>query len=301
MPRCLSCGSAYLDPRPAPEALPDAYDGYYTHDGPAVEHEPFGAVSRLRRAMRNGYVNRRYGYRLEPSLSAGRLLFGAIPPLRAVADRQFHHLPAGGRLLDVGCGGGDWVAQASLFGWQAEGIDVDEQAVAAGLRAGLDLRLDTVEAAAAERPATYDAVTMSHVIEHVTDPRAFCHSAFELLRPGGRLWIATPNLRALTHRVHRATWVGLDPPRHLVLFTPESLEQVVRAAGFKSVQLRVTAPRAVEIERASRAAAGGLPFGSHVRLPAGAMARSALVSALSLADPTVGHEIVLVGRRGGAR
>jgi SAM-dependent methyltransferase len=83
--------------------------------------------------------------------------------------------------------------------------------------------------------ATFDAVVMSHVIEHVHQPRELLAEVRRIVRPGGRVVIATPNASSFGHRIMRAAWPFLDPPRHLQIFTPPALEATVRAAGFDEV------------------------------------------------------------------
>ena len=82
----------------------------------------------------------------------------------------------------------------------------------------------------------FDAITLSHVIEHVYDPNALLESCFKLLRPNGYIWIDTPNIDAQGHRYYGPFWRGLEPPRHLVLFTRNSLMHAVRQAGFIDVR-----------------------------------------------------------------
>jgi SAM-dependent methyltransferase len=165
----------------------------------------------------------------------------------AIVDREIRHLPArpGGRLLDVGCGSGAFVRTMAELGWRAEGIDPDPAAVASARAAGLAVTAGTLEAIDdSEHGGAYDAITFSHVIEHLHDPAADLERARRLLRPGGMLWIATPNLESLGHRRFGRDWAGLDPPRHLVLFTRASLERLLRGAGFAPQPPPLAAPQA---------------------------------------------------------
>src|SRR6185295_12468984 len=74
-----------------------------------------------------------------------------------------------GRLLDVGAGSGALVARMAALGWQAEGLDFDPRSVAAARRRGLTMHLGGLEQAGFP-DASFDAVTMSHSLEHVHDP-----------------------------------------------------------------------------------------------------------------------------------
>ncbi|WP_128106522.1 class I SAM-dependent methyltransferase [Azoarcus sp. DN11] len=239
MYRCGGCGAAYLAPRPDRATIGRAYSNYYTHcaqNVPTVRR--IGAIRTLLHDWLNGYLNSRYGLARHPARAAGRLLIPLLPPLRAAADAECRHLarpPAGGgALLDVGCGNGRFLAVAREMGWRAEGIDFDEQAVRAARAEGLQVRHGGIELFDDVRER-YDVITASHVIEHVHDPVDMLVRIHRLLKPGGRLWLETPNLASLGHRLYGPNWRGLEPPRHLVLFTPDSLRAALRKAGFSRI------------------------------------------------------------------
>ncbi len=255
--RCTSCGTARLDPRPADAAIGDLYAAYYTHAPPQANIAPAGIGGALR-ALRNAHVNARLGYDLRPAWRAGRIAGRLLPPLAAIAERGVRSLPPGERLLDVGCGNGEFVAEAAAAGWRASGIDLDATAVAVGRAAGLDLAEQSVQERAAREPQAFDAVTLSHVIEHVPDPVAFLRAVHQLLRPGGQVWIATPNLASLTHRRFGADWVHLDPPRHLVLFDHDALARALTAAGFASIRRLRPTPTAGPASAISAAVVRGV-------------------------------------------
>jgi SAM-dependent methyltransferase len=84
---------------------------------------------------------------------------------------------------------------------------------------------------------SFDAVTMSHVIEHVYDPESLLRTALGLLKPNGTLVCVTPNVLSDNHLQFGRSWRDLDPPRHLQLFTPDALENLARHAGFRSVTI----------------------------------------------------------------
>ena len=78
-------------------------------------------------------------------------------------------------------------------------------------------------------------ITLSHVIEHVHDPMKVLESCLKLLKPGGKIWIETPNIHSLGHDRFQKNWRGLETPRHLVLFNKVSLREAVLNAGFREV------------------------------------------------------------------
>jgi 2-polyprenyl-3-methyl-5-hydroxy-6-metoxy-1,4-benzoquinol methylase len=236
--RCLDCDSAYLNPRPTAASIGRAYSSYFTHSGqwrePAEELPP---LRRLLRSFSNGFFNQRFGTSFTPATSLGYWIAQAMPWKKAELEVVGRHLPRprpSQTLLDVGCGNGIFLEFARQAGWQASGVDFDEDAVACCLQKGLDVRQGGIEVLT-DRAGYFDWITLSHVIEHVHDPLALLVVCQRLLKPGGGLWIETPNIQSQGHREFGAAWRGLEPPRHLVLFNRGSLKQALHAAGFQEV------------------------------------------------------------------
>lgn len=167
------------------------------------------------------------------------------------------------RLLDVGCGDGEALDILRLLRWQVVGVELDGNAVESARSRGLDVRHGDLAAAGFAKDS-FDAVTSSHVIEHVHDPFAFLIEQKRVLKSGGRLVAVTPNVRGPIHGKHAQHWLNLDPPRHLVVFTPASLKRLAIAAGFSDIQVTTTS-RAValaEIASSKMRADGSYRWGS---------------------------------------
>lgn len=122
----------------------------------------------------------------------------AMNPVRL--DYIARHIPLRGRdVLDVGCGGGLLSEAMAREGARVTAIDLSQELLRvarlhqreSGLE--IDYRLEPVEALAAARPGSFDAVTCMEMLEHVPDPGAILRACASLLRPGGRLFISTLN------------------------------------------------------------------------------------------------------------
>jgi 2-polyprenyl-3-methyl-5-hydroxy-6-metoxy-1,4-benzoquinol methylase len=238
--RCSGCGAAYLDPRPTSESIATAYEAYYTHEPTPQPAPETSAVRQLRKALRNGYLNARYGYGLRPATRLGRLVVPLLPGQRAAADRHVRRLErprTDARVLDVGCGSGEFLLEMRAAGWDAQGLETDARAVARAREHGLDVREGALEDGVYP-PSSFDAVTLSHVLEHLPDPVGTLRTCRRILRDDGVLWLATPNLASEGHARYGRAWRGLEPPRHLVLFTPSALVRAVEQAGFHVVSFQ---------------------------------------------------------------
>lgn len=257
---CGGCAAAYLDPRPTPASIVRAYAGYDTHEAHA-ESAPANLIGILRAAARNGHLRSKWGIRREPASAALDFILMRMPVVlsRLIDEGELRGLPRPAErrlLLDVGCGNGSFLHLASEAGWNVRGIDFDADAVEAARRAGLDVSLGPIESLA-EESNRYDAITLGHVIEHVHDPRGTLSACLRLLKPGGWLWIETPNVESRGHARFGRHWRGLEAPRHLILFHPRALRALLEDVGFRGVSPAPWRPSYPWMEMASRAVREG--------------------------------------------
>ena len=139
---------------------------------------------------------------------------------------------SGAPLLDIGCGDGLLLSNLRALGWDVQGVEPDAAAAESARTRGFPVFNGSLEEA--QFPdASFAAVTMSHVIEHVAEPARTLAEIRRVLRPGGSLVVMTPNANSVLHRVFRDRWFPLDPPRHLLLHSPASLARLLRDAGFE--------------------------------------------------------------------
>lgn len=239
--------------------------------------------------MANGYAHWRYGADLMPRSRWGGAIGWLIPPLRRIIDMDYRHLPGSGEsgrtLLDVGCGDGNFLALAMKCGWDVHGVDPDPDAVSAARRKGVNVQLGGLELFDGD-VARFDFITMHHVIEHFHDPVGALHECYRLLKPGGVLWLVTPNIESFGHAQFRRFWRGLEAPRHLVLFNERSLRQIAEDVGFSKWR-RLAAPSAhLPMVRASYAMSlGRSPNDLSVVLPAKIRLVALMTSWLELLCP----------------
>lgn len=241
MHRCKSCYSIYLSPRPDTESLPAAYRDYLTHADKDIYEEVNNGEGVLWDAVR-GYIKTSCGINFQKYSSLGASIITTIPPVRQKLDRFARHLtknrfPETGILLDIGCGNGAFMALAKKMGWKVEGVEPDPVSVNLCRSKGLYVFSGSIDSVNS-RQGHYDVITMNHVIEHVPDPGDFLQKSFDLLRPGGMLWVALPNPQSFGKKLFGTAFCALHPPFHFCLASQKALCDKMHQAGFERIEVK---------------------------------------------------------------
>lgn len=204
---CLNCGLLYTMPRPSKEKIGAYYksDEYYSH-----QENKKGFVPRLYEAIKK--INLKHKFRL--------------------ASRD---LPVG-KLLDIGCGVGDFLHVAENKGWQCTGVEPSEEAreIARQRIKGDLLYSEDLEQLPDQ---SFDLITMWHVLEHVDDLKWQVAQLQRLIKPNGRIVIAVPNYRSYDGRFYNAYWTAYDVPRHLNHFNKTVITKIFKTSGLSLVSM----------------------------------------------------------------
>ena len=142
-----------------------------------------------------------------------------------------------GRVLDVGCGSGQWLATMQRFGWESWGLEPSQAACEAASAAGLNVMQGELSNASLPEQ-TFDVVRIWHALEHMDDPHAALEQVLLLLKPGGQLIIGVPNSAGTLAQLSGCYWFDLDAPRHIWHWTPTTLQVCVERAGFNVARLQ---------------------------------------------------------------
>jgi SAM-dependent methyltransferase len=168
--------------------------------------------------------------------------------VRAAREPYLAHFAAGARLLDVGCGRGEFLEAAGEQGFDARGIDLDPAAIEATRAAGLAAEVADALDYLPEHPDAFDAIFCAHVIEHLVadDAARLIQAAAGSLRPGGVLCLVTPNpgsLPTITHEFWR-------DPSHTRPYDVEAMAFLCGQAGLEITAsgLDESAPRGFAID-----------------------------------------------------
>jgi len=207
--RCAQCRLMLLNPQPSDQELGQIYtDGYFLGQ-PGAEGRR--RSSEMRRATARHYLRELRRYRG----------------------------PHGGRLLEIGCGEGDFLSEAEGAGFRVTGVDRSPFAArVARARVGAHALVVCGDAECL-RPGRehFDVCVLSDVLEHVRNPLSFLALVRSLLRPDGVLLIATPSLDSWSARLLRENWMEFKP-EHLFYFDSNTVQHALFRAGFDSAVVR---------------------------------------------------------------
>jgi len=204
--RCLGCRAVFVDPRPSDETLAALYDEkFYFSTGWAYDGLARSIIE-LIQSRRRHRVERR-----------------ARP----------------GRLLDIGSGDGSFVHHMARHGWMATGIDFSPSALEYARRthSGGHFLQGSLEDHVFPSGGL-DLITLWQVLEHIGEPRPLLERCHRMLKPGGLFVAAVPNIEGLSSRLTGERWWGLDVPRHLVHYSPDTLRRSLQSAGFRVLHIR---------------------------------------------------------------
>jgi 2-polyprenyl-3-methyl-5-hydroxy-6-metoxy-1,4-benzoquinol methylase len=207
--QCANCALVYMNPQIVPECSSQFYPPDY------APHQ----------AKWHGH----------PGRAAHGLEARATPDL---PEMILDGLNSQSRVLDVGCGNGDFLNQVRQFcHCLVNGVDISENAVLCAKRQyGFEVFQGDILSAPFEANS-FDLVTCWSCIEHIPNPAQAVKKIFTLCKPSGWLFIKTPNYDSLAAKLFKDKWYHLDCPRHLYIFSPLTIKALLSKSGFEVVKI----------------------------------------------------------------
>ena len=200
---CLNCGLLYTMPRPDKDHIGAYYksEDYYSH-----KENTKGFVPKLYERIKKNNLKNKYQLATK-SLSVGKM-------------------------LEIGCGVGDFLHTAEEHGWECIGVEPSEEAKAIATKRtkASVLSSEELESLADEQ---FDLITMWHVLEHVDDLRWEMDQLQRLIKPHGRIVIAVPNYKSYDGQYYKEHWAAYDVPRHLNHFNRTVLTKMFKTKGLE--------------------------------------------------------------------
>lgn len=201
--QCNSCGFKFTNPRPQAIELGKYYksDEYVSHSN-----------------TKKGFINSTYQSVRKYTL---------LKKLQLIS-KYFKT----GKILDIGCGTGEFLNTCKNAKWQTLGIEPDDDARKMGVENyGLDIRKE--EDLSSLLDSSFDIISMWHVLEHVPNLNERVSELKRLIKPNGIIIIAVPNADSHDAKLYKENWAAYDVPRHLYHFSPKDIETLFRNHGLK--------------------------------------------------------------------
>jgi SAM-dependent methyltransferase len=140
-------------------------------------------------------------------------------------------------LLEIGCGTGDLLKVLENEGWDVEGLEVSTYAVRLAREQCAGRIAEGTLDDLPDEAGPYDAIVMKHAIEHLPSPATALERCRDHLRPGGRIFLWTPNADSLEASLLGRYWPGWEMPRHLVLLAPKTVRAYAKRLGLEMESL----------------------------------------------------------------
>jgi 2-polyprenyl-3-methyl-5-hydroxy-6-metoxy-1,4-benzoquinol methylase len=204
---CLNCGLLYTMPRPDKDKIGAYYksEAYYSH-----QENKKGFIPKVYERVKS--INLKHKYRLATN--------GMQP----------------GKLLDIGCGVGDFLHTAEMHGWECIGVEPSEDAKAIAQKR-MKGKIIVSEELEGFPDGAFDVITMWHVLEHVDDLKWQVAQLQRLVKPSGRVVIAVPNYKSYDGQFYKEHWAAYDVPRHLNHFNRITLSKIFKTSGLELVKM----------------------------------------------------------------
>lgn len=215
--RCKKCGLLFINPQPDSSELLNHY--------PSEDY--FSLNKKETKQSQNSFIKQIIKQYFLPSKK-----------LRVIDALSEQMVGREGQLLDIGCGTGRFLEalRSNFPNWNLYGLEPNKSAAAFARRKGLQVTTGFIEDSNFQ-DGSIDLILLHHVLEHIEHPLFFLEKCSALLKKGGYIIIAVPNHNSPLARIFGKHWYHMDIPRHLFFFTPTTLQNLIKKAGFSVVRL----------------------------------------------------------------
>lgn len=169
---------------------------------------------------------------------SGKLSYITIKRYGELLD-QFEKYRNSNKILEVGCGNGDFLVEAKKRGWETYGTEYTEEAAQVAKQSGINMHHGVLDPENYSRH-DFDIVVSIEVIEHINNPLEEVSNIYKLLRKGGLFYVTTPNFNTPERYYLEEEYKVISYPEHLIYFTPKTLTLLMTTVGFHKEKILTT-------------------------------------------------------------
>jgi SAM-dependent methyltransferase len=236
--QCNSCSLVYTNPRPESREIlryyPEDYSPYQFSIPPSLLRQGKSLLDRFKTSLKRKTLGIHYGYfhyKRRPLFINGLLKFLTLPVVYQTGW-MFPPFNSNGKILDIGCSTGTYLAFLRELGWDTYGVELNPRA-SEWAREKLGLNVFTGDFQEADFPREcFDVVTLRHSLEHMHSPMEALKKTYRILQKNGLVIIGVPNVATIERAIFGKWWTW-EVPRHLYHFSPATLSNMLIKNGFK--------------------------------------------------------------------
>ena len=198
--KCNECGFVWTSPQPDEKEMQKSYFSRYY-----VENIPY-ITSFFSKVFINGRI------------------------------KKIETFKSSGRILDFGCGDGEFLQRLDKRKWEAIGTDFSESALKRIKSKKINFRFIKCEVNKLNLGDNFDVISLWGVFEHISSPHKVLKSFRKMLKKDGLLFLCIPNIESYEAKLSGRKWFHLDPPRHLFHYSPNTIKKLLEMENYNIIK-----------------------------------------------------------------
>ena len=226
--KCKKCGLVYVNPRPRFNEIHRYYPDeiYYSYQ------DNQGKKNSFRQRFKNFLLETLMGEKRRNFITRNLIV-------RLFKEKLMVVVPSAlkGKILDIGCGNGEFLSGLQKYGWDTYGVEISPKACEIAKRVGINVFCGELFQAK-YTSEFFDVIVMNQILEHVHSPSSHLKEINRILKPKGLLIISVPNIDSFESKIFKEKWTCLDVPRHLYHFNLKTLTPLLQKHNFEIIEVK---------------------------------------------------------------
>ena len=217
---CDNCGIRFLNPQPSNSELKKHYNNKKYYSLKKIDKDSY--KTKLKLFLYDLYFNKQNKKYID------KILFSPIKFMirSTIIQKDI-------KLLDVGCGSGQFLYEMKQLGLKTFGVEVGDFDESKNLNITNSNLIQ-----ARYKNNFFDIITMNHVLEHINNPKETIKEIYRILKNNGKFIVGAPNTRSLANKLFNKNWLAYDVPRHLFNYSDKLIVDILKQHNFKIKEVR---------------------------------------------------------------